>query len=66
MISYEQIPFIRLSAEKALAEGKISSEKFSQLMFLLEEVEHDHMKSEEKKLKAVQKSFFSRNQLAYT
>jgi len=66
MFTYEQIPFTRIMAKKALSEGKISQTKYDELMSLLEKMEQDRIKIEEQSIKTARKILRDRQIPIYT
>jgi hypothetical protein len=46
MITYDQIPLVRVSAKRAFERGDIDLEKYSKLISALDKLEEDHRKKE--------------------
>lgn len=66
MFTFEQTPFIRITAKKALLDGKMSQERYDELMSLLAKMEYDRKKIDEQTIKAARKSLLNRQTPVYT
>jgi hypothetical protein len=65
MITYEHVPFIRQTAKKLLADGKIDHKRYIEIISFLDDIESDKIKFDENSMNAAKKNIINQRSFAF-